>query len=72
MPTYVSVTLGLSLTAALTANSIGLVVLMALIPFTGAPSERIGRKLLLQAFSVFTVLLSYPLFLLVSTGAFPS
>ena len=72
MPTYVSETLGLSLTAALTANSIGLVVLMALIPFTGGPSERIGRKPLLQAFSVFTVLLSYPLFLLVSTGAFPS
>jgi MHS family proline/betaine transporter-like MFS transporter len=72
MPTYVSVTLGLSLTAALTANSIGLVVLMALIPFTGALSERIGRKPLLLAFSVFTVLLSYPLFLLVSTGAFPS
>jgi MHS family proline/betaine transporter-like MFS transporter len=72
MPTYVSETLGLSLTAALTANSIGLVVLMAIIPFTGALSERIGRKPLLLAFSVFTVLLSYPLFLLVSTGAFPS
>jgi len=71
MPTYVSETLGLSLTAALIANSIGLVVLMALIPFTGALSERIWRKPLLLAFSVFIALLSYPLFLLVSTGAFP-
>lgn len=70
MPTYVSETLGLSLTSALTANAIGLVVLMALIPFTGALSDRIGRKPLLIAFSVLIALLSYPLFLLVSTGNF--
>ncbi len=70
MPTYVSETLGLSLTSALTANAIGLVVLMVLIPFTGALSDRIGRKPLLVAFSVLIALLSYPLFLLVSTGNF--
>lgn len=70
MPTYVSETLGLSLTSALTANAIGLVVLLVLISFTGALSDRIGRKPLLVAFSVLIALLSYPLFLLVSTGNF--
>lgn len=70
MPTYVSETLGLSLTSALTANAIGLVVLMSLIPFTGALSDRIGRKPLLIGFSALMVLLTYPLFLLVATQTF--
>ena len=70
MPTYVSRTLGLPLTQALLSNAIGLVVLMVLIPFTGAISDRIGRKPLLIAFSVLIALLTYPLFLLASTQAF--
>jgi MFS transporter, MHS family, proline/betaine transporter len=67
MPTYVSETLGVPLTQALLSNAIGLVVLMALIPFTAALSDRIGRKPLLIAFSVLIALLTYPLFLLAST-----
>jgi MFS transporter, MHS family, proline/betaine transporter len=67
MPTYVSETLGIPLTQALLSNAIGLVVLMVLIPFTAALSDRIGRKPLLIAFSVLIALLTYPLFLLAST-----
>ena len=69
MPTYVSQTLGLPLTQALLSNAIGLVVLMALIPFTAALSDRIGRKPLLITFSVLIAVLTYPLFLLASTKA---
>ncbi len=67
MPTYVSQTLGLPLTQALLSNAIGLVVLMTLIPFTAALSDRIGRKPLLITFSILIALLTYPLFLLAST-----
>jgi MHS family proline/betaine transporter-like MFS transporter len=67
MPTYVSETLGIPLTQALLSNAIGLVVLMALIPFTAVLSDRIGRKPLLVASSVLIALLTYPLFLLAST-----
>ena len=67
MPTYVSETLGLPLTQALLSNAIGLVVLMVLIPFTAAISDRIGRKPLLIASSALLALLTYPLFLLAST-----
>jgi MHS family proline/betaine transporter-like MFS transporter len=67
MPTYVSETLGIPLTQALLSNAIGLVVLMTLIPFTAALSDRIGRKPLLIAFSALIALLTYPLFLLAST-----
>jgi MHS family proline/betaine transporter-like MFS transporter len=67
MPTYVSETLGIPLTQALLSNAIGLVVLMALIPFTAALTDRIGRKPLLIAFSALIALFTYPLFLLAST-----
>jgi MFS transporter, MHS family, proline/betaine transporter len=70
MPTYVSETLGLPLSLALTSNAIGLVVLMVLIPFTGSLSDRIGRKRLLIASSALMALFTYPLFLLVSTSTF--
>jgi MHS family proline/betaine transporter-like MFS transporter len=70
MPTFVSETVGLSLTQALLSNAIGLTVLMVLIPLTGALSDRIGRKPLLVGFSALIALLTYPLFLLVSTGIF--
>jgi MHS family proline/betaine transporter-like MFS transporter len=69
MTTYVSRTLGLLLTQALLSNAIGLVVLMALIPFTAALSDRIGRKPFLITFSVLIALFTYPLFLLASTKA---
>jgi MHS family proline/betaine transporter-like MFS transporter len=67
MPTFVSETLGLPLSQALLSNAIGLVALGALIPFTAALSDRIGRKPLLIGFSALIALLTYPLFLLAST-----
>ena len=67
MPTYVSSTLGLPLSQALISNAIGLVVLMALIPFTGMLSDRIGRKPLLISFAALIAVLTYPLFLLIGT-----
>lgn len=70
MPTFVSETAGLPLTQALVSNAIGLAVLMALIPFTGALSDRVGRKPLLIAFAALITLATYPLFLLISTGSF--
>lgn len=69
MPTYVSETLGIPLATALFSNAVGLIVLVAPIPFTGALSDRIGRKPLLIAFWALIALLTYPLFLLVSTGS---
>ena len=70
MPTYLSSTLGFPLPLALASNAIGLVVLMALIPLTGALSDRVGRKPLLVGFSALISLLTYPLFLLISQGTF--
>jgi MHS family proline/betaine transporter-like MFS transporter len=70
MPTYVARTLGFSLPQALLSNAIGLAVLMALIPFTGALSDRVGRKPLLIGFSALIAVLTYPLFLLISSGTF--
>ena len=69
MPTYVSSTLGFPLSQALLSNAIGLGVLMALIPLTGALSDRVGRKPLLIAFSALIAVLTYPLFLLISGGS---
>lgn len=69
MPTYVSSTLGFPLSQALLSNAIGLGVLMALIPLTGALSDRVGRKPLVIAFSALIAVLTYPLFLLISGGS---
>ncbi len=70
MPTFVSSTLGYPLSQALLSNAIGLVVLMILIPFTGALSDRVGRKPLLIAFTALIAVLTYPLFLLISESSF--
>jgi len=70
MPTYVARTLGFPLSQALLSNAIGLAVLMILIPFMGALSDRVGRKPLLIAFSALIAVLTYPLFLLISGGTF--
>ncbi|MEN1968892.1 MFS transporter [Lentibacillus sp. N15] len=68
MPTFIVTTTNLSLTQALFTNSIGLAVLVLFVPIMGTLSDRIGRKPLLISFAILTVLLTYPLFLLISTG----
>jgi len=70
MPTYLAETLGFPLSQALLTNAIGLAVLMVLIPFTGALSDRYGRKPLLIGFSALIAILTSPLFLLISGGTF--
>lgn len=70
MPTYVSQTLEISASLALLSNTIGLVVLMALIPVMGALSDRIGRKPMLIGAAIGLAVLTYPMFLLISQGSF--
>jgi MFS family permease len=59
LPTYVARTLGFPLSQALRSNAIGLAVLMVLILFTGALSDRVGRKPLLLGFSALITVLTY-------------
>ena len=69
MPTFTQRFGGLSRTASLWSNTIGLLVLVAAIPAMGALSDRIGRKPLLLACCVAFALLSYPLFSVIVSGA---
>lgn len=68
MPTYVTTTTGIELTNALLSNSIQLAVMLLLIPFMGALSDRVGRRPVLLAFCGLSAVLTYPLFLLISVG----
>ncbi len=69
MPTFTQAYAGLTRTQALWSNTIGLVVLVGIIPLMGTLSDRIGRKPLLLACCVAFILLTYPLFLLLVSAA---
>ena len=69
MPTFTQKYAGLSRTAALWSNTIGLFFLVIAVPAMGALSDRIGRKPLLLACCLAFIVLSYPLFSLIATGA---
>ena len=69
MPTYTQKYVKLSASAALWANTIGLLVLVAAIPIMGILSDRIGRKPLLLACCVAFVVLPYPIFSFLISGA---
>src|SRR4051812_10870177 len=69
MPTYTQKYLKISASAALWANTIGLLVLMIFIPLMGALSDRIGRKPLLLACCIAFVVVPYPLFSFLVSGA---
>jgi MFS transporter, MHS family, proline/betaine transporter len=68
MPTYTQKYLNLSPSAALWANTIGLLVLLACIPVMGRLSDRLGRKPLLLACCLAFVLLPYPVFTYLLSG----
>ena len=68
LPTFTQRYAGLSATAALWANTVGLLVLLIAIPAMGALSDRIGRKPMLMFCCVAFVLLAYPGFLLMLSG----
>ena len=70
MPTYLSEVVGLPLSLALTAGSIGIAFHVLALPFLGMLSDRIGRKPVLIAASVGIAVLTYPAFLLMSGGNF--
>ena len=65
---YMNTKIKMPLSEALTGNTIGMIILVGLIPLAGIISDKIGRKkvLLFGAGGIF--LFSYPLFLLLSSG----
>jgi MHS family proline/betaine transporter-like MFS transporter len=69
MPTYTQKYLKISASAALWANTIGLLVLMIFIPIMGALSDKVGRKPLLLACCIAFVVVPYPLFSFLVDGA---
>lgn len=68
LPTFTQKYAGLSVSAALWSNTVGLVVLVAAIPMAGALSDRIGRKPMLIFCCLAFVVLAYPGFLLMLSG----
>lgn len=62
MPTFTAQHAGVTTAQALSANTIGLLVLMVLIPLFGTLSDRVGRKPLLLASCAFFAVLTVPLF----------
>lgn len=70
MNTFVTRVLEQPLEDALLMNTINLLVMMVMVPFSGALSDRIGRKPILAAVCVGYILLSYPIFYLLAKGGF--
>lgn len=68
MPTYLQNTIGLGNTSALVVPIVGQLVMMAVLPFVGALSDRTGRKPLWAASLLGLAVLSVPLFKLMGTG----
>lgn len=66
MPTYLKETIGMSGTDSLTLLIIGQVAMMAVIPFAGRLSDRVGRKPLWLASLVGIFVLSLPMFMLMA------
>jgi MFS transporter, MHS family, proline/betaine transporter len=65
MPTFTRLHAGVSQSQALWSNTIGVLVLMVLIPLFGALSDRVGRRPLLMASCAFFAILTAPLFLVI-------
>jgi MHS family proline/betaine transporter-like MFS transporter len=69
MPTFTQKYAHLGRAEALWSNTIGLLVLVAAVPLMGLLSDRYGRKPLLLACCLSFIVLPYPLFLLMLSGA---
>lgn len=69
MPTYTQKYVKISASAALWANTIGLLALVVFIPIMGAVSDRIGRKPLLLACCIAYIVVPYPAFHYLVSGA---
>ncbi len=68
MPTFLQRHVGLSRAESLWSNTIGLFLLMVMIPVAGLWSDKLGRKPLLLASCIGLLVLSYPLFALMLAG----
>ena len=69
MPTYTQKYVKISASAALWANTIGLLVLVIFIPIMGALSDKWGRKPLLLACCIAFIIVPYPVFNFLISGA---
>jgi MHS family proline/betaine transporter-like MFS transporter len=68
MPTYLSKTLGMSLEQSYVLTLINGAVAGLVVPFAGAWSDRVGRRTVMLVGTIGTLVLSYPLFLLLRGG----
>jgi MFS transporter, MHS family, proline/betaine transporter len=68
MPTYLETEIGLSATSALVLIIIGQLAMMALLPFSGAWSDKVGRKTLWWISIVGLFVMAIPMFQLMSSG----
>lgn len=66
MPSYLSATLQMPLTTALSLNTINVLILSILIPVMGSISDKTGRKSILLFGITGLLLFSYPLFILLN------
>lgn len=71
MPVYLSDILGLSSQLSFLANTFSLILLIILTPIAGYLSDKFGRKQLLLTSTIGTLILIYPLFLMMASGSFP-
>jgi len=70
MTTFLTVTVGHPLGTALTVTTIALVFYIVLIPIMGSLSDKVGRKPMMATFCVLMIALAWPIFALISGGAF--
>lgn len=70
MPGYASTTTGISLSKALLANSLAVVVFIVLLPLGGIVSDRLGRRASMMFFLVGFALFSWPAYRLLDGGGF--
>jgi MFS family permease len=72
IPTYAHLVSHISLSLALTGNTIGLVVYLFALPTVGGLADRYGRKPFLLAGAVGLIVLVYPCVLLLHSPSFPA
>ena len=68
MPTYLQQRIGLSNHQALLVPIIGMVLMMVVVPFAGALSDRVGRRPMWRWSLIGLLLLVVPLYMLIGTG----
>jgi len=68
MTTYLSSETGIPLSTALDVNTVSMCIFLILLLLMGSLSDRVGRKPLLIGGSLGIIILTYPLFLLLSCG----